>query len=72
MSNESQQLGFLDILAIGSFILAIKNLKLNNDQVKDLQTHLKNQDSVLENEQNKMLEKIISQNNEILKILKGE
>ena len=72
MNNENQQLTFLDILAIGSFILAIKNLQLNNEQVDGLQKHLKTQDNVLENEQNKMLEKIIAQNEEIIKLMKGE
>lgn len=65
MNNENQQLTFLDILAIGSFILAIKNLQLNNQQVEGLQNHLKLQDK-------EMLDKIIKQNEEIIKLLKGE
>ena len=65
MFNEDQQLTFLDILSIGSFILAIKNLKLNNDQVNGLQKHLQEQDENL-------LKTIIKQNEEIIKLLKGE
>ena len=65
MFNEDQQLTFLDILSIGSFILAIKNLKLNNDQVNGLQKHLQDQDENL-------LKTIIKQNEEIIKLLKGE
>jgi hypothetical protein len=65
MFNEEQQLTFLDILSIGSFILAVKNLKLNNDQVNSLQKHLQEQDDNL-------LKTIIKQNEEIIKLLKGE
>ena len=71
MNNENQQFGFLDILAIASFILAIKNLQLNNEQVEGLQEHLKKQDGVLELEQNNMLKEIIQQNEEIIRLLKG-
>lgn len=65
MFNEEQQLTLLDILSIGSFILAVKNLKLNNDQVNSLQKHLQEQDENL-------LKTIIKQNEEIIKLLKGE
>lgn len=65
MFNEEQQLTVLDIVSIGSFILAIKNLKLNNDQVNGLQKHLQEQDDNL-------LKTIIKQNEEIIKLLKGE
>lgn len=71
-SFNNEQLGILDVLAVVSFIIAIKNLQLNNEQVASLQEHLKKQDDVLEQEQNKMLEKIIKQNEELIRLLKGE
>ena len=61
---------FLDILTILSFIIGIQNLELNKQQVNSLDAHLKEQDSILINEQNGMLKTIIEQNKEIIKLLK--
>jgi len=61
---------FLDILTILSFVIGIQNLELNEQQVNSLDTHLKEQDSILINEQNSMLRTIIEQNKEIIKLLK--
>lgn len=61
MFNE--QLDFLDIISILSFIIGLQNLELNQVQVDGLMKELR------EN-QNTMLEKIIQQNEEIIKLLK--
>lgn len=61
MFNE--QLDFLDIISILSFIVGLQNLELNQVQVDKLMKELR------EN-QNTMLEKIIQQNEEIIKLLK--
>lgn len=63
-------LNLLDILTILSYIIGVENLNLNEQQANALDEHLKNQDSILIEEQNAMLKKIIEQNEEILKILK--
>lgn len=63
-------LDFLDILTILSFIIGIENLNLNIDQSNSLDKHLKQQDNILMNEQNEMLKTIIKQNEEIIKLLK--
>lgn len=66
------QLEFLDILTILSFIIGIQNLNLNISQVDSLDKHLEQQDHILIEEQNEMLKTIIKQNEEIIKLLKGE
>lgn len=66
------QLEFLDILTILSFIVGIQNLNLNINQVDSLDKHLEQQDHILIEEQNEMLKTIIKQNEEIIKLLKGE
>ena len=64
-------LNFLDIVTILSFLVGVQNLELNEQQINNLEEHLKNQDAVLKNEQNEMLQKIIAQNKEIINLLKG-
>ena len=66
------ELDFLDIISILSFIVGIKNLDLNEQQVHGLSKHLDKQDVILVEQQNKMLKTIIKQNEEIISILKGE
>lgn len=64
MSNnnwEDGNLSFLDILAILSFIIGLENLELNEKQSSNLEKHLSQQDESL-------LSKIISQNEEIIKL----
>ena len=68
--NGTSDLSFLDIISILSFIIGVENLNLNEQQAKALDEHLKNQDSILIEEQNAMLKKIIEQNEEIIKLLK--
>ena len=60
----NRQLDILDIITILSFCIAIKNLEENEKQNKILSEKLDNQD-------NEYLEKIILQNEEIIKLLKG-
>jgi hypothetical protein len=50
---------FLDIISILSFVIGLMNLDLNQQQVDSLDQHLSMQDE-------KLLKKIISQNDEIL------
>ena len=68
MNNENEYINLINIL---SCLLAVENLNLNTKQVNDLDQHLRNQDTILIEQQNKMLEKIIKQNEEIIKLLKG-
>lgn len=69
--NEQKEFTILDLLTILSFIIAIQNLNLNEKQVNSLNEHLSKQDSILEEKQIKMLEKIMKQNEEIITLLKG-
>ena len=61
----NKQLGFLDIVTILSFYIAIQNLQESEKQSGILKQKLDNQDK-------EYLEKIILQNEEIIKLLKGE
>lgn len=63
-------LSFLDLITILSFIVGVENLELNTQQVESLDKHLQEQDVVLKEEQNVMLDKAIKQNEEILSLLK--
>ena len=56
-------LSFLDLLTIMSFIIGIENLDLNIQQSQQIDQHLSQQDE-------KMLAKIIAQNEEIIQLLK--
>ena len=67
-----ENLEFLDILTILSFIIGIENLNLNIKQSDALDRHLEQQDHILIEEQNEMLKTIIKQNEEIIDLLKGE
>lgn len=55
--------GFLDVLNILSFMVGLENLSLNQQQMDAIMREM--QDC-----QNKMLEKIIQQNEEIISLLK--
>ena len=65
-------LEFLDLLTVMSFLVSLINLSLNERQVSSLDEHLQKQDSILVEEQNRMLQKIIEQNEEIIKLIKEE
>lgn len=56
-------LDFLDILTILSFVVGLQNLELNKKQVDGVMDEL-------QNVQNSMLSTIIRQNEEIIKLLK--
>lgn len=56
-------LGFLDILTILSFVVGLQNLELNKQQVDGVMDEL-------QNVQNSMLSTIIQQNKEIIRLLK--
>lgn len=56
-------LDFLDILTILSFVVGLQNLELNKKQVDGVMDEL-------QNVQNSMLSTIIQQNKEIIKLLK--
>ena len=60
MGNE---LSFLDLLTIISFIVGVENLDLNIQQSAQIDQHLSKQDEEL-------LAKIIAQNEEIIRLLK--
>lgn len=69
MNNNTQMpwnYDILNIIAIASYLLSIQNLQLNQQQASndDLNKHLQEQDD-------KYLLKIIQQNEELLKLLKG-
>lgn len=63
----------LNIIAIASYLLSIQNLQLNTEQTSnnDLNKHLQKQDEILQEQNERYLSKIIEQNDEILKLLKG-
>lgn len=56
-----EQLSFLDVLTILSFIIGVENLSLNQKQATDLEAHLSKQDSEL-------LSKIIAQNEKLIQL----
>lgn len=60
----NRQFDILDIVSIFSFYIAIQNLQKNEQQSEILKNKLDNQDK-------EYLEKIILQNEEIIKLLKG-
>ena len=62
-------IGFLDILTILSFIIALENLSLNEEQVTRLHEHLKEQDDHLEKQDKELLEKIIDNQGALLRAI---
>ena len=56
---DFEQLDFLDIISVLSFIIGLQNLELNNKQVDALMGEMRDN-------QNTMLEKIIRQNEIII------
>ena len=76
MNNNTQMpwnYDILNIIAIASYLLSIQNLQLNQQQTSndDLNEHLQKQDDILQEQNDKYLLKIIQQNEELLKLLKG-
>lgn len=76
MSNETKMpwnYDVLNIISIASYLLSIQNLQLNQQDLSNnkLNEHLQEQDKILFEQNEKYLNKIIEQNEEILKLLKG-
>lgn len=62
-------ISFLDLITILSFLVGLQNLELNEEQVNNLEEHLKKQDQVLIEEQNKMMVEMLDLLKEIKKLL---
>lgn len=76
MNNETKMpwnYDILNIISIASYLLSIQNLQLNQQDLTNnkLNEHLQEQDQILHEQNEKYLTKIIEQNDEILKLLKG-
>lgn len=76
MNNETKMpwnYDILNIISIASYLLSIQNLQLNQKQASndDLNKHLAKQDDILHEQNEKYLEIIIKQNEEIINLLKG-
>ena len=76
MNNNTQMpwnYDILNIITIASYLLSAQNLQLNQQQTSndDLNEHLQKQDDILQEQNDKYLLKIIQQNEELLKLLKG-
>ena len=77
MNNETKMpwnYDILNIITIASYLLSIQNLQLNQQDLSNnkLNEHLQEQDKILLEQNEKYLSKIIQQNDELLKLLKGE
>lgn len=76
MNNETKMpwnYDILNIISIASYLLSIQNLQLNQQDLSNnkLNEHLQEQDDILQEQNEKYLTKIIEQNEEIIKLLKG-
>ena len=76
MNNETKMpwnYDILNIISIASYLLSIKNLQLNQQDLTNnkLNEHLQEQDKILHEQNEKYLSKIIQQNEELLNLLKG-
>lgn len=61
--NFGEEFSIIDFVSMLSFIVGLENLNLNKIQVNDIMREM-------QNNQNKMLSKIIEQNEQIIKMLK--
>ena len=68
-TNLNWNYDILNGITLISFIIALQNLDLNLQQTKGLDEHLKSQDDILHNQNEKYLNKIIEQNEKIIKLL---
>ena len=68
-NNLNWNYDILNGITLISFIIALKNLDLNLQQTKGLDKHLKSQDDILNNQNEEYLNKIIEQNEKIIKFL---
>jgi hypothetical protein len=63
--DNNWDLDFLDMITILSFVLGVENLRLNEQQSGAVMEELRQN-------QNSMLSTIIKQNEEIIRLLKGQ
>ena len=68
-TNLNWNYDILNGITLMSFIIALQNLDLNLQQTKGLDEHLKSQDGILNNQNEEYLNKIIEQNEKIIKLL---
>lgn len=61
--NFGEEFSIIDFVSMLSFIVGLENLNINKIQVNDIMREM-------QNNQNKMLSKIIEQNEQIIKMLK--
>lgn len=61
--NFGEEFSIIDFVSMLSFIIGLENLNLNKIQVNDIMREM-------QNNQNKMLSKIIEQSEQIIKMLK--
>lgn len=76
MNNKTElpwNYDILNIISIASYLLSIQNLQLNQQDLSNnhLEEHLLKQDEILHKQNEEYLNKIIKQNDEIIKLLKG-
>lgn len=78
MNNNNAQMPWnydlLNIVTIASYLLSIQNLELNQKQTSNdtLDRHLEEQDKILHEQNEKYLETIVKQNEELINLLKGD
>lgn len=77
MNNNAQMPwnnDIINIINIASFLLSVENLQLNKQDLTNstLNKHLQEQDKILHEQNDKYLTKIVEQNEELLKLLKGD
>ena len=58
------------LLNIISLQIGLENLQLNKQQIEGLDSHLKQQDDILEKDQNEMLKQILENQKIIIELLK--
>lgn len=72
-SNLPWNNDLLNSMSVASFLISIRNLQLNEKEISnsELESHMQEQDKILQHQNEKYLETIIQQNAEIIELLKG-
>lgn len=68
--DEQEELGFLDIISVLSFIIGLQNLELNQKQVDGLMSEMTDHQNSMLSTIIKQNELLIQQNDKIIKLLK--
>lgn len=68
--DEQEELDFLDVISILSFIIGLQNLELNQKQVDGLMSEMTDHQNSMLSTIIKQNELLIQQNDEIIKLLK--